>query len=85
MNVAGAMLETDPAWLLFDIQREGPQLCGRCGKLISLEQAVFWKAAKADFLIGWCLGCTLQSGPEEEEMRLDVSVDLLRLLAEGVL
>ena len=84
-NVASAMLDTDPAWLLFDPQKEGPQVCGRCGKLMSLEQTVFWKAAKEDFLIGWCLGCILRSGPEDEETRLDVSMDLLRRLEEGVL
>ena len=85
VKVTGAMLNTNPAWLLFDPQKEGPQLCGRCGKLMSLEQAVFWKGAKEDFLMGWCLGCTLRSGPEDEETRLDVSMDLLRRLEEGVL
>ena len=56
--------------------------CCRCDKSISRNQAIFYRG------FYWCLDSLLNrlaAEPEIEDARVDVSVDLLSRLRDGVL
>ena len=59
------------------LQPAGPTSCTGCGKAISAEQTV----VAGD--LPYCVDCTMSSGGDSD--RVDISVDLLRRLRDGVL